>query len=191
MKVILFVGMVFLVSCNMQNYCSKHYPPIAGKDSSNTTTISYIHHDSLEKQPKDSAWYYALIECQKNSQGQYVPVITSQTTAQGNRIKIKHELSGDTIYVNCKIDTFSVVASWNEKHVTVVSKSKENDVQRVNYLTNWQVFWVMWAKILTVILAVIGAVFVVVKFSKSSWFTVAITAIKSVASIAIKKKLKQ
>ena len=189
MKALIVLGIILIAlsSCNMQNYCSRHYPPIASKDSSSSITTTYIPHDSAEKQKADSAWYYALIECKKNSLGQFVPVIKNQSTTQGLRVKIKATLDNDTVYINCKVDTFSVIAKWNSEHTVILSKSHKTDIQKVNYLTNGQIFWMIWGKILTVILIISAIVLIIIKFSKSNWFSVAITAIKAIVKITTKE----
>lgn len=189
MKALIVLGIVLIAlsSCNMQNYCSRHYPPIASKDSSSSITTTYIPHDSAEKQPADSSLYYALIECEKNNAGQFVPVIKNQSTTQGERIKTKVELRHDTIYMECKIDTFSVIAKWNAEHSVITTHSHNTDIQRVNYLTNGQIFWMIWGKILTVILIISAIVLIIIKFSKSNWFSVAITAIKAIVKITTKE----
>ena len=125
------------------------------------------HDTSIVSKP-DSAGWRAFFICQKTAQGQYMPVINSQSASTGNHIHVNSITNnqGDGLNVNviCKEDSLKTVITLLNKTITDFrDKETVRDVPK-NYLTGWQWTQVYAGRVLMGILLII-ILFLGIKFA--------------------------
>ena len=158
MKKFLILIMLLVTSCNMQKYCSTHYPPIVSNDSTSNTEISYVRHDSIITIPPDSSWLKMYLECDKNGQ-----VIMKQLDGYkvGKTVELpKVIIKNNILQAECKVDTTKIGIYWFNKYVKTNIKVKQVAVKEIYKTTKFQSFlnvsgWILWGLILLSIIFVI------------------------------------
>jgi len=116
---IMFVlALCVIFSCRpSQKLCNKCYPPKESIRDSIDHSVEWIKHDSSTTIPGDSAWYKLWIDCQKDKDGNWKPVIINQQGQQGKNIEIQTEYENSIFYVTAKIDSLKVFWSYWDKYV--------------------------------------------------------------------------
>ena len=153
----LFIAVVLCTAC-----ARKVVPTVVVHDTISHTEV-ITRHDTAIFTKADSAYYYALIECEKNSAGNFVPVIHNQNVTPGKTIHINSTMNGNALTINCKTDSLTNVITILQKTISDFRKQTNTVTVEVKYIP-----W--WVKILSWIggvASLIGLVFVVWKLAKS------------------------
>jgi len=101
-------------------------------------------HDTAIITKPDSAGWTAYFTCIKNSQGNYIPTINSQSTTSGTNLHVftrqNTANAGLNVNVECKSDSLKRVITLLNKTITDFKSRSEVDKIPVNYQTGWQKF---------------------------------------------------
>lgn len=101
--------------------------------------------------PADSAWYFALLECIKDSNGKFVPVVVDSAKSNGRKTRASVNLSNGKLKVDCKTleDSLQVLIKQVQTK-EVVTKI----VPKIIPLKWWQKFLMWCGGILLVYIAI-------------------------------------
>lgn len=118
--------------------CSHKIVPVVTQKDSASHSVTITKHDTIVSTVPDSAWYRALIECEKNTAGQYVPIISNQQSGAGKIVHISSSINGNTLTVDCKTDSLKNRITILEKTITDFSSQTKTINVPVNILKLWQ-----------------------------------------------------
>jgi hypothetical protein len=145
--------------------CSR-CPAVSKVDSVFVETI--VERDTIVELPADSAWYYALLECDSLNN----VVVKSETSQQGEKVKIQTIIKDNYIRVQSKVDSSDIAIKWLEKNSSMVRTETITlpPIRIPAELTKAQKFFIKLGKvflflIIGIILGFLFKTFVVPKFS--------------------------
>ena len=162
---------LFLIaSCNYEKQlakwcerCPQHDSVVVQHEVVSTTTYDTTY----VPLPADSSWYFALIECQKDSGGKYMPVVIKQTTKGGKKTYVAANIdSTGMLTVDCIALNDTILALKQTITRYEVERSKSNSTKIVPCpdcsLKWWQKF-LMWCGAIGLIYAIIRLTWFVAK----------------------------
>lgn len=112
-KILIVACFLIVSACSIERKLQKYCGLCPHKDSI-SNEVQLVYKDSLIYIPADSAWYWALLECDS-----FGNVFELQMQAfQGKSVQIEKRLVNNTIVVHAKVDSAAIALRWIEKNRT-------------------------------------------------------------------------
>ena len=136
------IGILILLAIVLAG-CSKRIVPTITVHDTVSHSVVITRHDTAIVTKSDSAYYYALIECEKNNAGIWQPVIHNQSVNPGKIIHINANMNGNALTVDCKTDSLKNVITLLEKTITDFRSKTSVEIKPVKYFP-WYVKIALW-----------------------------------------------